>query len=329
MRGMRLLALALVLSCGVVMAEESSPHERLPVPNSTAQTRVRNQIREQHRAEFSKRNAADQLALAHELQTEAAAAAHDDPNRQYVLLREAREAAVNAGDLDAAFSIIQDTSKAFLLDANELRVTSLTDTYDRALVPKIQLMDTYLKVATDALSHADVQLAFQSSRLATKIARESKDPATIQRAKVVDLRVHEARRQLTEAVAASNRLKVNPDNPDASTIVGRYLCFVQGQWDQGLPLLARGSDKPLRDLASADQSGPNDAAAMADLADRWWNLPDTARTPQAKSRQRAVHWYEQALPNLKGEQKAQATQRLAEVKAQAAPGSAAEDSSPN
>lgn len=315
MRAATLLALTVVLSCGAVMADESSSGPQLPVPNSTAQTRARNQIREEHRADFAKRNAADQLALAHQLQEEAAAAGHDDPTRQYVLLREAREAAVNAGDFDAAFSIIKDTARSFKLDANELRVTSLTDAYDRGLVPKTQMLDNYLKVANDALAAGDVQLSYQASILATKIARETKDSAIMLRAKAVSLRVHEARRQLTEAVAAANRLKVNPDNPDASAIVGRYLCFVQGEWGEGLPLLARGSDKALRELAAKDQAGPNDAAAMADLADQWWNLPDTVRTPQTKSRQRAVHWYERALANLTGDRKLQAEQRIAEIKA--------------
>ena len=47
-----------------------------------------------------------------------------------------------------------------------------------------------------------------------------------------------------EACAA---LQQDPEEPAGeSCSVGRYLCFSKGDWEKGLPLLARGSDETLK-----------------------------------------------------------------------------------
>lgn len=44
-------------------------------------------------------------------------------------------------------------------------------------------------------------------------------------------------------------LEKTPDDPEAAYQVGRHLCFLVGDWTQGLPFLARGKDKDLSQLA--------------------------------------------------------------------------------
>ena len=282
---------------------------RAPVPKSSAQGPVLRQVKEQFRAEYAKHDPADQLALSKEFRTMAAASAKDDRVRQYVLLREARELAVNAGDFDAAFGTIDDMTQTFRLDPRELKVTALTDAMDRARIEPRELLQKYLKIADQGLLDADVTLAAQASLLATKIARGTRDPVAVQQAKQMDLRIHDARRELTQVIAAANRLRANSEDPEANLTTGRYICFAQGKWDEGLPLLAKGSDKRLRDLAEKDLDSPSDAKAMADLADAWWDLPETKQTPSRRSRQRAAYWYAKAVPGLSGERKTTAEQR--------------------
>jgi len=45
------------------------------------------------------------------------------------------------------------------------------------------------------------------------------------------------------------QLEKNPDDQEAALQVGRHLCFVKADWDAGLPILAKGKDKALADLA--------------------------------------------------------------------------------
>jgi hypothetical protein len=44
-------------------------------------------------------------------------------------------------------------------------------------------------------------------------------------------------------------LDKNPDDAEAAFQLGRHFCFVRGEWETGLPLLARGKDKALSELA--------------------------------------------------------------------------------
>jgi hypothetical protein len=49
---------------------------------------------------------------------------------------------------------------------------------------------------------------------------------------------------------------------------------------------------------------------MADLADAYWDLPDTKQAPQRAARRRAVHWYEQAVSRLKEPRKSEVQKRI-------------------
>ena len=301
----------MLLVCCVSRGQESSI-ERGPVPNSAKQAVVLRQIREQYKAEYAKKDASDRLALSKDFQ-QLAAASTEDPTRRYVLLREARELAVDAGDFDQAFAAIDDMSKSFTIDGNELKVSALTAAMDKASIPPPQLLDNYLKASADALEKNELLMAAQASMLASKIAVASRDAVAKQRVKQMDLRVHDARRELNLVVAAANKLKAKPDDPEANLLVGRYVCYVQGNWEHGLAYLAKGSNKRLAELAAKDVENPSDAPSMTSLADAWWELPNTKETPQKRSRERAAYWYEQALPRLAGDAKSRAEQRIAEV----------------
>ena len=44
-------------------------------------------------------------------------------------------------------------------------------------------------------------------------------------------------------------LEKSPEDPEANTALGKYLCFIAADWDAGLPYLSRGKDKMLADFA--------------------------------------------------------------------------------
>lgn len=290
-------------------AGDDAPAERLPVPKSAVQGPIDNSIRAQYRQDLASHDAAVQLELAKNFQKQAAETGVDSA-RQYVLLREARELATNAGNFDVAFSIIDDTSRLFIVDPNELKVSVLSNAMDRSLISKPELLDNYLKTGQAALDRGNVQLAYQVTVLAREITRALHDAGLTERAREFELRVHAARREYETIIAAANKLRAKPDDPDASLLVGRYVCFMQGHWDEGLPVLAHCSDPKLKDIATKDVDGPESPEAMADLADAYWDLPDTKQTPQRASHERAAHWYEQAVSRLKEPRKSIAQQRI-------------------
>src|SRR3954452_20441725 len=104
----RTLPITLVLSLFITPLAPAQ-YARQPVPNSSKQSPVLYKIKSDYKTEYGMREAADQLSLASTFLKEARQPA-TDPVKKYVLLREARELAVNGGDLAVAFDAIDETA---------------------------------------------------------------------------------------------------------------------------------------------------------------------------------------------------------------------------
>src|SRR4030095_3863306 len=97
---------------------------------------------------------------------------------------------------------------------------------------------------------------------------------------------------LEKSKKAREALAKNPDDPTANLEYGLFLCMVRGQWEKGLPHLARGTEGPFRTIATRELGAPESAADQAGLGDFWWDLAEKesgATKPAARSR--AMHWY--------------------------------------
>ncbi|HET6884539.1 MAG TPA: protein kinase [Pirellulales bacterium] len=93
--------------------------------------------------------------------------------------------------------------------------------------------------------------------------------------------------------------------------LGLALALVDGDWQRGLPWLARGDDPTLRRLAFADSQDRNDAADQLSLGDAWWNLAQMLEGPAKKRLLARSLWrYRQALGNLSGFRKAEVQARI-------------------
>jgi len=104
------------------------------------------------------------------------------------------------------------------------------------------------------------------------------------------------------------------EDPEAFEAVGRFHCFVRGDWTTGLPLLSKGKDAHLRELAEVElgkdlDRGPKSPLTGAtvdfgeDLApdvvrgDSWWSVASKEKGPLEKRNifNRATHWYRIAV----------------------------------
>ena len=56
---------------------------------------------------------------------------------------------------------------------------------------------------------------------------------------------------------------------DANLTAGKYYSLQKGDWDKGLPLLAKGNDNLLKQLASTDLTRPGEAAAQVAMGEAW------------------------------------------------------------
>jgi hypothetical protein len=104
--------------------------------------------------------------------------------------------------------------------------------------------------------------------------------------------------RMTRDMAA---LKASPDNAALNLIVGKYLCFTKGNWSEGLPMLAKGSDEKLKELAKDELAAQGNADALARAGDGWWDLAGTLAGPShAVVLQHAASLYANARAGITG-----------------------------
>jgi hypothetical protein len=114
-----------------------------------------------------------------------------------------------------------------------------------------------------------------------------------------------------EAKKFLETLAENPKDPEANAKVGRYRCFIKGDWKSGLPMLAKGSDAALQALATKELAGAKGADEQVSVGDGWWTLGESLTgVAKAQTQMHARTWYSQALPALKGLSKARVEKRV-------------------
>jgi len=77
---------------------------------------------------------------------------------------------------------------------------------------------------------------------------------------------------------ARTALEADPRSAADNEFLGRHLCFKTGDWDEGLPLLARGADDALAQAAAAELGAGADPAALIRAAKAWWDIAAGALT---------------------------------------------------
>src|SRR4030095_11389585 len=106
----------------------------------------------------------------------------------------------------------------------------------------------------------------------------------------------EMRKEFDSVLKAYTAMTEGKATPDEFLQVGRFLCFVQGNWEPGLKALSQGKDETLKALAVRDLAGAEAVDDQIGLGDAWGALA----SKQPGARERAVHWYKKAWATLKG-----------------------------
>jgi hypothetical protein len=98
-------------------------------------------------------------------------------------------------------------------------------------------------------------------------------------------------------------------------LAGRFLCLLAGDWQNGLPHLAKGSDAAMRDAALKDLHAGKTPEGREALGEAWSAIADKQTVGLVKQRlqERAAHWYKLALPDMTGLKKARVEKQLAAI----------------
>jgi len=288
----------------------------IPVPDVSAQADATKLVKEVYSKEWAAAKTADQKqALAKKL-LERAMESGNDRVAQFVLFRLSKEVAEQAGDCESAFEAIDETAKAFQIDSAEARVDCLRKCAQAATTADkcIAVAERAVDLSERALSKEQFDVAQAMNDLALGEAHKAKDESLAARLAERKVEIERIAEEFGSAKEAIVILKTTPADRSANLAVGKFQCFFKGDWEAGLPKLARGDDPILKALAELDIKGGGGANGDVKIGDSWWKLSEPLTGLQRKVIQaRAGYWYQQALPGLSGLARDKVAGRLQDI----------------
>jgi hypothetical protein len=293
---------------------------RRPIPGKLDQARSRDNLKEIFGPDMADSSLAGRRKLAAKL-FDAVPRTADNPVDQYVLLGAAINAATEGDSLRMCVQTAEFLSQMFEVDGvaleadaalnMNLRGGSPADAADNAAA-ELEVLNSL--IAEDDFVLASKLIA-QLKGLATAVP--SLGPTILKKGKELEA----LRQEHDRFVQQAELLKARPDDPAANLVVGRYYCFRHGDWEKGLPYLAKGSDAALKKAAGDELSGPMSAKENELVGDGWWAAAENLDEPlRGAIREHAASFYTMALNSTTGLARMKMAERVAEVPGAKPPG---------
>jgi formylglycine-generating enzyme required for sulfatase activity len=274
----------------------TSEFKKLPVPEGPRIDEALRVAREAYQEEYAQaQTPVARRVLANKI-LQKGQETKDDPVARFVLLRLARDVALKAEDNALAWQAIDRLAEGYELDpwAMKAEIVVAGAKQARKLPEHKAAADQALIVLRGALDADACAVAQEMAKLALAEAGKARERDLVAQARAGQKQAQQAAKSLEQIEAQRAKLKYAPDDPAANLAVGRYECFMKGDWAKGLAHLAKSGDPAYSTLAAEDLKAPEQDAARLKLADAWWDLAQKAEARERESMLlRAGYWYEQ------------------------------------
>jgi hypothetical protein len=260
------LLLRVFLVAGTLFAANASAQERAPVPEGPALDSAQKASRELYGKRFAQaKTAAEKTAVAKEM-LEAGETLPKGSADQYVVWKIARDVATAAGDVATALEAVDKLVERFDFPAAKTKAETLLAACrqtNRSSQHKA-LAEAAVKVLPALIEAGEYETAASLVDAARSSAQAAREYSLL---KAISARADEIKSQQKASQAYRDALAVlndKPVDPAANLAAGSYLCFVKGDWEQGVPMLALGFrvmipiDEP--SLAASESPGPRGEA---------------------------------------------------------------------
>lgn len=290
--------------------------DRTVVPDSAAQKEAEILLREVFKEEYAKKTAADKAALADRMVLQSRET-RDDSASRFVLLREAQELYSQAGDLERSLITIDELGKLYTIDAFVLKSAALTSATKIAKTSEdcVRLANAQLRFSEDAVQADQYDSADKAVQAAGTAARRANSSHLIVRTIAKAKDVADLRSRFERLKKARETLVTSPEDAPSNLALGHFQAAIKGNWEAGLPLLAKGSDGALKLAAEKDLGVPTEASDQAAIGDAWWDLAEKETAAVRENlRSRALFWYGLAEEKLTGLVRAKISKRILDTR---------------
>lgn len=313
----------LAASCGLcvvglaaVPATGPAGSARASVPDASSQAAMQKLVHELYARQYGDSAAASRTKLANML-LDQAGRTHSDATARFVLLKEAADLACAANDADTAIRAIDLLAGDFDIEPFDLKIAAL-----RRIVLAVSASNQARRAVEQCLDLAEEAMLRQHDAAAESLLGLAQNAANKSNQVNVALKVRQRQKEFTalrqeqgEFQAAQVRLRAGQASAADRLVIGKMLCFLIGDWKNGLGLLADGQDADLSKIAGMElRAVPGNAMVCMGVANAWWEVAQHQPRMQKKQVLRhAAQWYRQARPNLSGVNLDIAEARLAQV----------------
>lgn len=276
-----------------ICSAEGAGQAKAAVPSKEAQAESDARIRKQLAGRFSAAESRTEKAGLGFYLYQTAMETELELVDRYVFLMLARDISMEAGAPVTALDAVREVARAYNVDDLALEQEVLLGASRQDDVDRHFLAEEALILADRAVDQDRFEIATNMVVLAREAGVEG------DRYRQVADHVQSRRAAFQEVEESLEGLADNPEDPQLNLIVGEYRCFVQGRWEEGLPLLAKGSDAVLSGIATADLRNPRDEDQKV-VADEWLRIAEGRRDPERTILGRAIYWYGQVQLNSPG-----------------------------
>ena len=116
-------------------------------------------------------------------------------------------------------------------------------------------------------------------RSAASLAAKSGDAGIARQMRQRLAEIDQIKKEYVKAAPSRDTLRTKPDDPEANYVWGYYLGPSKGDFEHGLPYLAKGNEKSPAEMAKKELAQPTDPKAQASLADAWLDFSNNEREP--------------------------------------------------
>jgi hypothetical protein len=273
----------------------------VPVPSATAQDEALKLVKEAYGGQYAEATSSSQKAAFAEKLLQTAKRTDRGTANHYALLRVAWDVATQDGDAKLAIQVVSQIAGSYEIDALAAKTSTVGKTADsiRSSAQRTALASVALDLVEEAVAADDYDRAKELVSIGLAAARKAQDWQLVKRIVARDKALKEAAEAYSRVREALAKLDNNPTDPEANQAAGEYFCFVKGDWEKGIPMLALGTDDALKTLARKELKQAGSAEERMELGDAWWDL---AQTKDGKQREalllRAGSWYAAAKDGL-------------------------------
>lgn len=313
----RAFAIGLLLLFPLLAAGQET--KKWPIPSKNAQAMIETLLQEIYQKDIAKaeKDPLERGRLAQALLSEGKDT-KDNVAGRYVLLSKAHALAAQAGDVSTALAAADELARDFIIPSStifQMKIKMLQqaskvegappDAYQSVIDRALVILDDTLD-ADDYLSSLDLIAA------AEQAARKLKRVALVVSVRKKQDEIVRQQKEFARWQPFADKLAKNPNDPEANLEIGKYQALIKGNWERGLPMLARGGKSALKTLAQLDLAEDTNPFLRATN----WNtfaLNTTDAAMKTQARLRAYHWYQESLNSATDKTRTEIEAKLQEI----------------